>query len=153
LEGATDELWAAVIKKDALSFARSSFPNLPVRESLKAAGIVLRKPDYEELPFQFDDLLKQARLAEKNGNCLEAAALFEYIAKHYRNGLWMNRLAARAFFYAGNHLKAAELSGKVNCQRPTVDTLLMEAKVKRENKNYNSAIELLKTAEHILTGE
>ena len=153
LEGATDELWAAVVKKDALLFARSSFPNLPVRESLKAAGMVLRKPDYEELPFQFDDLLKQARLAEKDGNCLEAAELFEYIANHHQNELWMKSLAAKAFLKANNYIMAAELSGEINDERPTVDTLLTEAKVKRENKNYDSAIELLRTAEGILVGE
>jgi glycosyltransferase involved in cell wall biosynthesis len=153
LERSTDELWAAVIRKDSLLFARSSFPDLPVRESLKAAGIVLRKPDYEELPFQFDNLLKQARLAEKNGNCLEAAALFEYVANHHQNELWMKRLAAKAFFKADKYVKAAELSSEINSERPTVDTLLMEAKVKRENKSYDSAIELLKTAERILAGE
>lgn len=152
LERSTDKLWAAVVRKDSLIFARNSFPNLSVRESLKAAGMVLRKPDYEELPFQFDDLLKQARLAEKDGNCLEAATLFEYIANHHQNELWMNKLAAKAFFNAGNHIRAAELSSYINNKRPTVDTLLMEAKIKRENKNYDSAIELLKTAEQILTG-
>jgi hypothetical protein len=30
------------------------------------------------------------------------------------------------------------------------DTLLLEAKIKRENKDFNSAVELLKTAEQIL---
>jgi hypothetical protein len=148
-----DELWAAVVRKDSLLTARNSFPALSVRESLKSAGMVLRKPRYEELPFQFDDLLKQAQLAEKNGNCLEAAALFEHIAKNYQNQLWMNSLAAKAFFNAGNHLRAAELSSDINNERPTVDTLLIEAKVKRENKNYDSAIGLLKKAEHILSGE
>jgi glycosyltransferase involved in cell wall biosynthesis len=153
LVGSTSKLWAAVVRKDSLLFALSSFPDLPVRESLKAARMVLRKPRYEELPFQFDDLLKQARLAEKNGNCLEAAEMFEYIANHHQNELWMKKLAAKAFFNAGNHLRATELSSEINDERPTVDTLLMEAKVKRENKNYDSAIELLKTAERVLTGE
>ena len=62
----------------------------------------------------------------------------------------MKRLAAKAFFKAGDHTRAVELSESVNRLRPTVETLLLEAKIKREKKDFNSAIELLKTAEQIL---
>jgi hypothetical protein len=151
LEGSTDELCAAVIRKDHLQFARNSFPNLAVRESLKAAGIVLRHPNLEELPFQFDRLLQQAQSAERDGDWPEAAQIFEHIADRHRNELWMQRLAAKAFFKAGEHTRAAELSHKVNRQLPTVDTLLLEAKVKREQKSFDSAIELLRTAEQMLS--
>jgi len=151
-EGSTDTLWAAVLRKDDLRYARRSFPDLPVRQSLMAAGIGLRQPDFEELPFQFDDLLREAQSEEKEGNWAQAAQMFEYIADHHKNELWMKTLAAKAFFKAGGRSKAAELSYEVNQQRPTVDTLLLEAKVKREEKNFNSAIELLKRAEQILEG-
>jgi glycosyltransferase involved in cell wall biosynthesis len=153
LTDVTDKLWAAVVRKDDLLFARRSFPDLPIQESLKAAGIALKRPSFDEYPFQFDNLLQKARLAENDGNFLEAAALYEYIAEHHQNQLWMRTLAAKSFFKAGNYIKAAQLSSKINHQRPTVDTLLMEAKVQRVNKNYDSAIELLKTAERILAGE
>jgi tetratricopeptide (TPR) repeat protein len=150
LEGSTDALWAAVVTKDDLQLARRGFPNLPVRESLKAAGIVLKHPDFEELPFQFDIFLHQARSAEKDGNWSQAGQIYEYIAENHRNELWMKRLAAKAFFKAGDHIRAAELNQSVNRQRPTVDTLLLEAKIKREKKDFDSAIKLLKTAEQIL---
>jgi glycosyltransferase involved in cell wall biosynthesis len=150
LEGSTDTLWAAVVRKSDLQHARKSFPNLPVRQSLKAAGIGLRQPGFEEFPFQLDNLLQQARLAEKDGKWSEAARIFEYIADHYQNELWMNTLAAKAFFEAGGHAKAAKLSCELNQQRPTVDTLLLEAKLNRQEENFNSAIELLKRAEQIL---
>jgi len=150
LEGSTDTLWAAVVRKDDLQYARRSFPNLPVQESLKAAGIVLRQPGFEEFPFQLDNLLQQARLAEKDGKWAQAAQMFEYIADHYQNELWMNTLAAKAFFKAGGHAKAAKLSCELNQQRPTVDTLLLEAKLNLQEENFNSAIELLKRAEQIL---
>jgi glycosyltransferase involved in cell wall biosynthesis len=153
LTDVTDKLWAAVVRKDDLLFARRSFPDLPIQESLKATGIALKRPSFDEYPFQFDNLLQKARLAENDGNFLEAAALYEYIAEHHQNQLWMRTLAAKSFFKAGNYIKAAQLSSKINHQRPTVDTLLMEAKVQRVNKNYDSAIELLKTAERILAGE
>jgi len=150
LEGSNDTVWAVVIKKEDLQYARKSFPKLSVRQSLTAAGIVIRKPCPEELPFQFDNLLGQARLAEKDGNWVQAAQMFEHIAKNHQNELWMKTLAARAFYKAGDHAKAMELSKQINQQRPTVDTLLLEAKVARERKDINLAIELLQKAEQIL---
>ena len=149
-EGSTDELWAAVVEKDDLRYARTSFPNLPVRESLKAAGIALRHPAYEEYPFQLDNLLGQARSAEKDGNWSQAAQMYEFIADHHRNEQWMDRLAARALFEAGDHARAAELCRKVNSQQPTANTLFLEAKLKREQNDFDSAIKLLKTAEQAL---
>ncbi len=153
LEGSTDKLWAAVVRKDDLQYARASFPNLPVRESLKAAGIVIRRLRPEEIPFQFDKLLQQAQSAGKDGSWVEASQIFEYIADHYQNEIWMETLAAKAFFKAGNHTRALEISCEVNRRRPTVETLLLEAKVKREKKNFNPAIELLEKAEQILEGK
>lgn len=153
LEGSTDTLWAAVLRKSDLQRARSSFPNLPVRQSLEAADIVLRRLRPDQIPFQFDQLLEEGRLAERNGDCAGAAEIFEYIADHYRNQLWMRTLAARAFFRAGNYARAAELSCELNRRRPTVDTLLLEAKVRRQEGNFNSAIELLEGAEQILEGK
>ncbi len=152
LEGSTDNLWAAVVRKNDLLSARTNFPDLPVRESLRAAGVSIRSPNFEELPFQFDNLLLQAKAEEKDGNYLDAARMFEYIAGHHRNELWMSALAAKAFFKAGEHTTAAELSHRVNQTRPTIDTLLWEAKVRRERKDFRSAIELLRTAEQKLSG-
>jgi hypothetical protein len=150
-EGSTDRLWAGVVSRDDLLAARRDFPDVPVRESLRAAGMVLRSPAFEELPFQFDNLLIHAQSEEKEGNYLGAAHMFEYIAEHHRNDLWMNSLAAKAFFKAGERTRAAELSHKVNRKRPTVDTLLLEAKIKREQRDFNAAIPLLRMAEWILS--
>lgn len=152
LEGSTDALWAAVLRRDDLQYARDAFPNLSVRQSLKAAGITLRLPSFEELPFQFDCLLQRALSAEKDGKWAEAAQTYEHTAQCHQNELWMQTQAAKAFFKAGDHKRAAELAWQVNQQRPTVDTLLFEAKAKRDEKNFDSAIELLKRAEQILVG-
>ncbi|MDT8299975.1 MAG: glycosyltransferase [Sedimentisphaerales bacterium] len=153
LEDSTDRLWAVVLKKEDLQYARRSFPNLPVRESLNAASITIRHLKPEEIPFQFDQLLEKARNAEKIGNWSKAAEMFEYIATHHQNELWMKSLAANASFQAGSHIRAANLSHEINGQRPTVDTLLLEAKIKREQKDYNLAIKLLEKAEQILEGK
>jgi len=153
LEDSTDKLWAVAVRKNELQYARRSFPNLSVRESLNAAGISIRRLQPEEIPFQFDQLLEKAKSAEKNGNWSKAAEMFEYITEHYQNELLMKTLAAKASFKAGGYIRAAELSGEVNRQRPTVDTLLLEAKVKHEKKDFNSAIKLLEKAEQILEGK
>lgn len=150
LVGSTDALWAAVVKKDHLQHARRHFPGSPVRQSLTAAGITLKQPSYEELPFQFDDLLQQARLAERDGNWMRAARMFEHIAQDYQNELWMKTLAARAFYRSGDYAKALKLSNEVNQQRPTVDTLLLEAKIARQRRDFKQAIGLLQEAEQIL---
>jgi len=153
LEDSTDRLWAVVVRKKDLQYARRRFPNLSVRESLNASGIAIRRLQPEEIPFQFDQLLEKAKSAEKNGNWSKAAEMFEYITEHHENELWMKTLAAKASFKAGGHIRAAELSREVNRQRPTVDTLLLEAKVKREEKDFNPAIKLLEKAEQILEGK
>lgn len=153
IEGSTDNLWAAVVRKDVLLYARKCFPKLSVQKSLKAAGVGLRQPNFEEMPFQFDDLLAHAQLAGKNGSWAEAAQMFEHIAQHYQNQLWMKSLAAKAFYNAGDYNKALKLSGEINKLCPTVDTLLLEAQVNRKKKNLNVAIELLKRAEQTIAGK
>ena len=150
LEGSTQTHWAAVVEKKDLLYARKSSPHLSVRDSLKAAGISIRNLHAEEIPFQFDQLIQQALTAEKEGRWAHAAHMYEYIAEHYQNRLWMKALAAKAFFKAAELTRAAELSYEVNQKRPTVDTLLLEAKINREKKQFHSAIKLLKKAEQIL---
>jgi glycosyltransferase involved in cell wall biosynthesis len=150
LEGSTEQLWAAVLRKNDLLNARRGFTNLPLRESLIAARVLIRKLRPQEISFQFDHLLQQAQSAEKDGNWSQAAQVFEYIAAHYQNDLWMNAMAARSYFKAGCHTKAAELCRQVNQKRPTVDTLLLEAKLNRQKKDFNSAIKLLEKAQQVL---
>ncbi len=151
-EGTTDRIWAVVVKREDLLNARKSFPDLPILESLKASGITLRLPKNEELPFQFDNLYHQGLSIENDGDWLQAAELYEYIAGKYQNVLWMKGLAAKAFYEAGSHDKAQQLCHEINRQRPTVDTLLLEAKLKRQSKQFESAVELLTDAENILQG-
>ncbi|MCK4913894.1 MAG: glycosyltransferase [Planctomycetes bacterium] len=153
LKSATDELCAMVLKKEDLLLARKSFPHLSLWQSIESAGITLREPTFEELPFQFDHLLQHGQSAQKDGNWLRAAKIFEYIAENHRNELWMRKMAAESFFKAGDRKNAAQISSEINQLTPTVNTLLFEAKVKREEKEFEPAIELLKQAEQILEGK
>lgn len=151
-EQATEQLWAAVLRKDDLKRARREFPDLSVSESIKAAGVNLRKPSHREYPFQFDNMYHLALSVEKDGDWLQAAQMYEQIAQQHKNVLWMKRLAAKAFFMASDHAKAEELCCEINRHQPTVEILLLEAKIKRENKKYNSAIKLLTMAANTLEG-
>jgi len=153
LEGSTPACWAVVVRKDHLCLARSKCPHSPIREGLMAAGINVRRLRPNEIPFQFDTLLKQARAEEECGNLKKAAEIYEYIGDHYHNQFWMKSLAAGALFKAGNFTKAAELASWINQRRPTVDTLLLEAKLKRQGRDFNVALALLKRAESILAGK
>ncbi len=152
LADATDQGWGAVLRRTDLDRARKAHPHLSVEASLAACGIRVRPPRDDELPFQFDDLVQQAKLAEADGDWAVAARMFEYAAAHFQNKLWMTAMAARAHFEAGRHDRAGQLSSEVNHLRPTVDTLLMEAKIRRQRKDFAIAIQLLSRAEHWLAG-
>ncbi len=150
LEGSTGRLWAVVLKTEHLRCAIDTFPDLPLRPAIEAAKITLRRVRPDEIPFQFDSLLKKAQNAGKAGDWLGAARIYEYIAENYHNQFWMKSLAAAALFKAGRDDKAAEICHTVNLQRPTVDTLLLEAKLKRRQGDFHPAVELLEKAELIL---
>jgi len=153
LERSTDSVWAGVFRKEDLQYARGSFSQLSFRQSLKAAGIAVRRISSEQILFKFDSAYKKAQAAEKEGNWILAAEIYEHIAGNYQNSIWMGSLAAGAYFKAGLGAKARGLAHLVNQQRPTVATLLLEAKIIRKQGDFEGAIELLGRAERILSGE
>ena len=152
LEKSNDEQFAAVLKKEDIYKARSRFPYLSLIDSLKSSGIEFRKPEFEELPLQFDNMLQHAFNVQNENDWMQAAHIYEYIAENYKNELWMKSFAANALYKAGNKQLAACICEEINQQRPTVNTLLLEAKVRREEKKYDEAIELLKMAERTIEG-
>ena len=142
----------AIFRKDELLGARTMFRNLPFEESLAAAKITARTPQAQELPFRFDDLLQYARLLEQEGEWRTAAQHYEAIGADGQNVLWMQSLAARAWCKAGVYGKAAELAADINQNRPTVDTLLLEARIHWKREDMNAAIMALERAKDILEG-
>jgi hypothetical protein len=148
--GTTPLPWTAVLRRADLERARQAHPLSSVEASLAAAGVCMRAPREEELPFQFDELLRQAKLAEADGNWMIAARLFEQMGERFANTLWMKAMAARAYFEAGDHERAGQLSHEANQERPTVETLLLEAKVQRHRRDFATAIRLLGQAEQLL---
>lgn len=150
LDGMTPQSWAAVLRRADLEQSRRSYPHLSVDASLAASGIQTHRPQAEELPFQFDELLRQARLAEADGNWGTAARIFECMGERHRNALWMKTMAARAYFKADDRARAESLSREINRERPTVDTLLLEARMQRRKGDFDAAIHLLGRAEQLL---
>ncbi len=141
-----------VVRRSDLLRARRAFTHLSVEASLTASGIRVRPPREEELPFQFDEALRYGKLAETDGDWDAAARMFERTGQRYRNELWMKTMAARAHFEAGNRERAGRLSREVNRVRPTIDTLLLEAKVCRWERDFPGAIRLLNRAAQGLAG-
>lgn len=152
LEGSTERCWACVADTQLLRGVRENHPNLSVRDSLAAAGMPARRVQAEEIPFQLDQSLAQARLARDRQNWRQAADILEYAAGRYDNSLWLRSLAAEDRFKAGDYGRCAELCGHVNAKRPTVETLLLEARLRRTNENTDGAIALLRRATQILEG-
>ncbi len=150
LEGAGSSSRAVILRRADLEQARTAHPQMSLDASLAASGISLREPREEELPFQFDEWLRQAKLAEAEGDWRTAARLYQHMGGRFGNGVWMKSMAARACFEAGDHTGADRLSREVNSERPTVDTLLLEAKVCRERNDFAAAIRLLTQAERWL---
>jgi glycosyltransferase involved in cell wall biosynthesis len=149
LEDSAPDCWAVVARKEHLQLARGKFSYLPLRDGLSAAGVTVRRIRPDEIPFQFDSLLEEAQSEEKTENWKRAAEIYEHIGDRYGNQLWMRSLAANALFKAGDMKRAVEFVSSVNQQRPIVDTLLLEAKLKRREKDFKSAVVLLKKAEDI----
>ncbi|MFC1781257.1 glycosyltransferase [Planctomycetota bacterium] len=152
LECAYDSQWAIVLERDQLQFACDNYCECSLPESMQAAGITLRKPTFDEYPFQFDNLLNKALAAEKQGDFGRAAQICGDIAENHKNELWMKRLQAKIFYESACYTKAAQLCSEINQDTPIVDTLLLEAKIKRREKKFDEAIELLTTAQRILEG-
>ncbi|MBN1796317.1 MAG: glycosyltransferase [Sedimentisphaerales bacterium] len=153
LELSNDEHWAAVLRKDVLLRTRRNSPNVTLKESLIRSGVDLKKLQPEEIPFQFDELHHEAQAQIKDGNWARAAQIYEYIVKNHTNNLWMRSQAGQCFFKSGDYKKALEHSRQINSLRPTVDTMLTEARVHRRQKDFCKAIELLEEAKQILEGK
>jgi glycosyltransferase involved in cell wall biosynthesis len=150
LEANGEKPWAGVFRQTDLLKARRARPHLSVEASLASCSVRMRCPTPDELPFQFDEFLRQAKLAEANGDWAKAGRLYESLLDRGHDGLWMKTMAARAYFEAGDCVRAGRLSREVNHERPTVDTLLLEARTCRREQDFHGAVRLLTEAERRL---
>jgi len=152
LEDSDAAQWAVVGAREAIAQARRHHPDTPLRQALPAGGVVVRRVEPDEIPFQYDQLLERARAHAVAGQWTQAAGLFEYLADRYGNESYVRPLAADAHYRSGNHQRARELCGQVNDLCPTVETLLLEGRLHRRAKDPASAIPLLERAVDSIDG-
>ena len=152
LPTSSKQCWAAIFRREQLKRARRLGGHLPLAESVAVAGIRFRKPAVEEYPLQFDNLMTGAEEIEKQGDWARAVEVFEYLAENYQNELWMKTRWANALYQAGQYERAGRIVGEVNSKRPTVSTLLMEARARRKKEDIWGAVDLLEKAKQILEG-
>jgi len=152
LPASSSHCWSAVFRREQLRRARRLGGHLALAESVAAAGIKLRKPAVEEYPLQFDNLMTGAKEIEKQGDWARAVEVFEYLAQNYQNELWMKTRWANTLYHAGRYDEALSIAEELNLKRPTVSTLLIEARIHRKRDDVSLAIEQFEKAEDILQG-
>jgi tetratricopeptide (TPR) repeat protein len=150
LVGSKPDCWAAVFRSQVLRDARSRFADLSIHQSLHAAGIRIRQPVQAEWPFQMENLISNAEFLERAGAWLDAAAVYEMAERRFGNELWMQTRRANALYQSDRLKEAAEIAIQLNHTRPTVATLILEARIRRKQNRIREAIDLWKKAENIL---
>jgi len=143
--------FAGVFRTEQLLVARRRRPALSIRRSIEADGIVLRSPRPDELPGAFDDLVRRARDAADHGRGIEAAQLYEAAGQYSGQTLWTDEAAARALYRHGGHdEQALAACTRVNARRPTVASLLLEARLLRRSGQVDHAAQRLQRAREFL---
>lgn len=95
--------------------------------------------------------LELGRRLEAEGNWRQAAQLYQQLHAVASATADLEHLAAYALYRGGDTQQSLELCRKVNDRRPTVDSLLLEARLHRGGDDDESALEALQHAEQILS--
>jgi glycosyltransferase involved in cell wall biosynthesis len=154
LETPQDGWTAVVVRRDVLASARAAHPDADLHASLKAAGIAVREPGPTERPFQFDFVLQQAQEMEAEGAWAGAAQVYTQLGRRFGNQRWMQERAAAALFHdSTRNEKALALCRELNVSRPTVSTLLLEARALKRAGKFDEARAALDQARTILSSK
>jgi glycosyltransferase involved in cell wall biosynthesis len=122
-------------------------------QSLQSAGLDVRKPRFDEYPFQFDNQLCSTEMQQIEGQWEQAAKIYDYLACHFGNEIWMQTRQANALYHAGRYTAAIELAYHLNQTRPTVTTYMIEARARKKMQDYKTAVSLYRQALAILRDE
>jgi len=140
-----------VLPTDVLVRARREAAGASVADSLRAAGVALRRPEPHECALRFDRALQDAQRRQEEGSALQAAAIYRAIEEQLGNARWMRQRRARALYEAGGRdAEALDLCCDLNRCQPTVDTLLLEARLHRRADRFEEAVGRLQHARRIL---
>jgi len=103
-----------------------------------------------DYPLQLDNFYYIAMYLEIEGSNALAGYIYRYMAHNYGNRIWMFTRAANALYKANRLSEALELITTVNKARPSVSSLLIEARIWRAFDRPRKAVELLTKARTIL---
>lgn len=143
---------AFVLPTGALARVLRGAGGRPLADALAAAGITLREPGPTEFALQFDRALQEAERLEEDGAWERAAHAYRDIADRFGNAHWMRQRRARALHEAGREGPALDLCRDLN-RRPTVGTLILEARIHRQADRFGEAIDRLEEARRCLTAK
>lgn len=142
--------WGAVFRRADVVRVRREYPDRSVREAALAAGITIRKPEFSDYPFQFDNLLTGAGQLQRQGRWQDAAGVYELMGRRHGNFLWMQTLRANALFQAGYLQDAETIVHELNQTHPTAARLMIEARIHRKKGNWSDAVHYYRRAKAIL---
>jgi hypothetical protein len=142
--------WGAVFRRDDIIRIRREHPGRSVREAASASGMTIRKPDFKDYPFQFDNFLTAAGQLQRQRRWYDAAEVYQMMAERHGNILWMQTLRANALFRAGHLQDAESIIHDLNQAHPTVARLMIEARIHRKKENWSDAVRLYQQAKAIL---
>jgi len=143
--------WGAVLWRQQWLRARNNWPALPLRRALEADGVRLRPPRPEERPFAFERAFGAARAAEEEGCFRQAAGRYEALAGEHGDADGLAEAAAESLSREGrSDPEALGLCRRVNAARPTVATLLLEARLRKRAHRTAEARDLLLRARRVL---
>lgn len=148
----TPQCRGIVIPAKALARARTQNPLPRLEPSLVQSGIEIRRPEFTQYPFQFDNFLTAASQLAQSGDWDRAAKTYDFIASRHGNSLWMKTLQANALYWAGHDHEAAVLARQLNRESPTPARLLIEARALRKMGRTAQAADCCRRAEAILDG-
>ncbi len=146
LQGTDERNWAAVLRRDRLTAARIRFPHLGVRDSVVQAGLEVSKEVGSGQSCRFEKLKARAQKLQQAGRYPEAAELYELLSSMGRDELSMATCAAGALYQGGDDERAIGLTRRINEARPTVETLLLEARLHRRADRIHDAVASLQRA-------
>jgi len=147
---ANQNRWGAVFRREDVVRIRHEHPGCSVREAAVAAGMNIRKPDFKDYPFQFDNFLTAAGQLQRQGRWKDAADVYQMMAERHGNILWMQTLRANALFQAGSLQDAETIAHDLNQAHPTAARLMMEARIYRKKGDWSDAVRLYRQAKAIL---
>lgn len=154
LTGHSEVRPAFVVGAGQLRRARAGRGERRLLDSLRGVGAEVREPRPGEWALGFERVFQAAESLEEEGNWVQAAALYNQIHPRFGNTRWMRERAAAALYRAGGRDdEALDIVGDLNRGRPTVSTLILEARLHRRCDRLNDAVGLLERARSILNAE